>query len=451
MTADDAAAAWSVFDQMQSERAEREREELYAAETRWLSFEWLRRKIGPAAASLTWREYEAVAPAHFTTTSHVCTPRTCSHECCPVPGRAFRDPATGVVFHASGVIYVCRTSGRRHACDDACDAAEVCSKGTVSCPISGRFSGGHIDHREGFNHHEVASLERESDSYKRATTSINTYAKRARANKAAKAAALSAAGLPPALPAAPQPGAAHANNHIHEADRVVTRLVCSGAIRAALLKRCAEEDVALGRELSHALAHGRRPNVVELVDMAASHIPAGTATALAVLGWTRPMPLNAPAYLRGCVLRLFALVRCTPVGIDGGKDINLGKMCVPLMYMLMRGLTGVVDRRRAVVERRVEHDAGDDAPPTPEGVIRYAFVPAHRCLSALLPEEPALPPMPDWTTELGNLMKRTRRLEQCFLSTLEDSAVAARDPGEYCLARYISPLQPLVLYTSADQ
>jgi hypothetical protein len=442
-------AAWNAFDQMRAERAELERQELYDAEARWLSFEWLRRKIGPAANTLTWAEHEAVAPKHYEVADgHVCSPRTCSHESCDPAGRAFRDPATGVVYHASGAVYVCRVSGQRHVCDDACSVAEVDADGTVSCPISGRFFGGHIDNREGFNHHETASLRAESESFQHATMPINVRAKRARAAKAARVAAAIASGAPPPG-TVPRLDAAPANNHLHEADRVVTRLVCSGAIREALRRRIADEDTALAAELLHELSHGRRPNAVELIDMAVAHIPPGTASALRVLEWSQPMPLEAPAYLRGCVLRMFALVRATPGGIDGGKDINLGKMCVPLMYVLMRGLVGVVDRRPALgkVERRVEHDTGGvDDNNASMYVTRYVFVPAHPCLSVLLPEEPALPPMDAWAIELGNLMKRTRRLEQCYLSTLEDAASEARDPAEYCLERYISPMQPDVLY-----
>jgi hypothetical protein len=140
-------------------------------------------------------------------------------------------------------------------------------------------------------------------------------------------------------------------------------------------------------------------------------------------------------YLVTAVMRMFAVARGA-MDQASVKDVSMRTMCVPILYTLMRGLVGIVETSSAtgrITDRRVVAQRHEAALPEPSpGAVlrRYTFAPAHPGLARLLPDDARIPDMPEWTHELEALMKRTRRLNNCFLRAM--SRDGAR-PETLCL------------------
>lgn len=444
------------------------RDEQLQAEARWLVANYIQREMGHTGAPLSWADIERVRSAYLRATapgSHQCAPSTCRHVFVPCAGTRFDDPLSGRPCVSSGDVYVCCTTGAVHVCGAGCDSETLSQNAGYECSISGRFRGSLLSDEETFREredrlgvsssgaplarHQVGRVNMRASSARKRTAGSDARRPAAKRSAAAAAAAGGADAAPPVKP---------------DIRQVVGAFVCGGALLAQLERQIADEDAALIDELRATAARGQPlPDAVALASAVNRRYGYLVPSALRLRAARRAMPDGVMPraeclYLQQAVDRLFALLRRTPyVGSSASKDINLRNMCVPLLYVLWRGLHGHVSfsrRTGEMCDRRL--CAADEPVPVGsaafEATVRrehYVFVPAHRWLAALLPDPEALPgnsavasssssssnnngnASSEPCVDTGNLMKRTRRIHQCFLSTLGAPRVR---PSDFCLA-----------------
>lgn len=397
-----------------------------AAEGRWLAWEYVRRRLD--AKALPWAAYEAQRHHVFELAAaavHECSRETCTQLQAPARTR-FADPLTGRSFAASGDVYVCCVTGATHVCADGVCALEQESahdRGTTLCPVSGRYKTSLLSQQESFREREARLADpRPSRSTKRPSSTRTAEPKRPRGPETARA------------------------QQQREVERVCRELVCSGVVWRAMSARVpvltVELEASTRRAIERRVVTSPAALMAHVVAFCA-HRHVDAALRLHARGEPPPMPAERVAYLTRCVGELFALVRSA-----GGKDVTLRKMCVPLLYVMMRGLVGMIEtcrRTGRILNRRVMRDAGSPpaAPDAPAGTVlrHYTFVPAHAWLARYLPhDEHALPAIPGWEVELGNQMKRMRSVEQAFLQAMRGNGEVA---ATFCLAAHVEPLQTL--------
>lgn len=418
-------AEWAQFEAMQQElrgtqaddgAAERE---AYAAEGRWLALDYVRQRIG--ARSLTWEEYGWHRGDVFERMAdHECRGATCTQTCAP-PGQRFFDPLTGAGRAASGDVYVCCTTGNVHVCSPtqcSLEAESAQDHGTTLCPVSGRFKTAMLSYQESFRERESRMLDPRPPAYKRTSTRDGST-KRPRT-------------------------VADRTRHMHrDVEAICTRLVTENPVRAVVQRRLAAADADMRLVVLRAVDRGHVNSVRTMTELLVAHYePAllGTAMRMQALD-ARPLPPNTIEYLVRCVCELFQVVRDSGTG----KDSNLHKMCVPLLFVLLHGLVGVVETNRAtgrITDRRVTRDDGTAAPDAQTGGLvtrQWRFVPAHPWLGRMLPaDDEALPPVPGLEVEMANPMKRTRRIEQAFLYAMGNGTA---DASKFCLASRVPELR----------
>lgn len=415
---------WAEFAEMQRELRggrtdEDDERDAHAAEGRWLALEYVRQRIG--ARMLTWDEFTWHRRDVFElVVDHECRGATCAQTCRPA-GMRFFDPLTGHSYTTSGDVYVCCTTGNVHVCSpDQCtlEAESAQDRGTTLCPVSGRFKTAMLSYQESFREREARMLDPRPPAYKRTATREGST-KRPRPN-------------------------ADRTRHVHrDVTAICTRLVNENPVWVAVQQRLTAADAELRLVVPRAVDRGRVPGVRALTDLLVAHYDAallGTAMRMHALD-AQPLPPTTIEYLVTCVCQLFQVVR------DSGssKDSNLHKMCVPLLYVLLHGLVGVVETNRAtgrITDRRVTRDDGSAvayAPATGLVVRQWVFVPAHPWLGRMLPAgDDALPPVAGWEVEMANGMKRTRRIEQAFLHAMGNGTT---DASKFCLASRVPELR----------
>lgn len=418
-------AEWAQFAAMQQElrgdsdtdSAERE---AHAAEGRWLALDYVRQRIG--ARHLTWDDYGWHRRDVFELVAdHECRGATCTQTCAP-PGRRFFDPLSGASHVASGDVYVCCTTGNVHVCSATqctLEAESAQDHGTTLCPVSGRFKTAMLSYQESFRERESRMLDPRPPAYKR-TTTRDGNTKRPRT-------------------------AADRTRHLHrDVEAICTRLVTENPVRAVVEQRLAAADADMRLVVLRAIDRGHVGSVRAMTELLVAHYePAlfGTAMHMRALD-ARPLPVGTVEYLVRCVCELFQVVRDSGTG----KDSNLHKLCMPLLFVLLHGLVGVVETNRAtgrITDRRVTRDDGTAAPDaTTAGLVtrQWVFVPAHPWLGRMLPanDDDVLPPVPGWEVEMANQMKRTRRIEQAFLYAMGNGTT---DASKFCLASRVPELR----------
>lgn len=398
------------------------------AEARWLLAVYIQRQSGSSTMP-TWTDVQRLKSAHLRTQSssvpHRCARSTCSHMYAPQRGQQFLDPKTARRCVSTGDVYLCCTTGAVHVCGESCDYETLEDNALYVCSVSGRCRGVNISSEETFREREDrlgissngAPLGRQHLS-----RAGGGSRKRAHSTTARK-------------PAAKRETTASYSNKT-DIKQVVGTLVCDGRLLEQLERQIAERDDSIVTELRNTAARGQPlPDAAQVLDMINRRygvlLPSAfrlRAARRAMPNGTLPTPLRI--YLHDAVGTLFSLLRETEHGRSpSSKDINLRSMCVPLLYVLWQGLVGYViydvhsglmlDRRVVTVDKQVPALATDRALRRE----RYEFVPKHPWLAALLPDEQALPETQESHRDTGNLMKRMRRIHQCFLSTLGVSSI----------------------------
>lgn len=429
---DPLAAEWALAAEMEAE-IRRQRGELVVdddtermrAEGRWLVRGYVQSQL--ALRSLPWDEFlERRHHVFMLDGDHQCAGGTCVQLQAP-PNVRFLDPQTGTGYAATGCVYVCTTSGAVHLCTDAlCTAETQLAQGTVLCPISGRYKSAVLSSLETFNERETRLSDSRYSRNKRPARAAASAPKRTRA-----------------------PDATH-SQQVREAERICRELVCNGTIRRAIEAQLGAIDAGMQTEVRRAVARdGRWADVPALAAFVVAYCAQHHVDAILHMCAAGPLPAMPDArvhYLAQCVSELYTLVRHT----DNNKNITLRRMCIPLLYVMMRGLVGIIETSRqtgAIIDRHVRADDGSayavrsvDAAPT---VVRcYTFVPAHPWLRPLLPaNEHMLPAIAGWEDEIGNSMRRMRSIEQAFLQAMRG---ADHDVTSYCLASHVDPLQTSV-------
>jgi len=391
------------------------------AEGRWLAVDYVRRRMGMRV--LAWRDYERQQRQVFEhVDDHACMGSTCAQTCTP-PGTHFIDPQSGRPFTASGNVYVCCTTGAAHICTPVycrLEAESEHDRGTTLCPVSGRYKAAMLESGESFREREARMADPRPPAYKRTITREGSTKR----------------------PRIPPDRSAHAQR---DAARICERLVRDNPILAALQQRLYTADADALRVVSRATDHGRINSVRALTELLVAHYEAAklsTVKHMEALA-TTPLPADTADYLVRCVCELFQLVRES----GSNKDANLRKLCVPLLYTMLRGLVGVVETCRTtgkIMDRRVMPDDGRVLTSSDDDdralVVRYwVFVPAHAWLGALLPaDDQALPAVDEWGEELANQMKRGRHVHQAFLSAMGDGT---KDVSRFCLPTRVPALR----------
>lgn len=440
MAADPLAAEWALAAQMEAEirrergetvvdAAEAAALERLQAEARWLARDHVQRQLG--LRSLPWDEYLARRQHVFMTDAagarHQCADNACTQLQAP-PNTRFLDPLTGVGYTTSGYVYVCSTVGATHFCTDALCKLEIQSThdhGTTLCPVSGRFKEVELSTLETYNERETRLADSRHSRSKRPTRAPTSAAKRVRTAETAR------------------------KQQHTEIERICRELVCNGTVRQAMERQLDTIDASLQSAVRrHVARHGRWTDVPALAAFVTAFCAQHHVEATLRMRAAGPPPTGLAdehmRYLARCVCELYTLVRSA----DSNKTITLRKMCVPLLYTMMRGITGIVETSRQtgeIVDRRVMPDDGSayagrvDAAAAATVVRHYTFVPAHPWLQTMLPHnEHALPAIDGWLEEMGNPMKRTRSIEQAFLQAMRG---ADSDASAFCLASHVERLQ----------
>ena len=418
---------WALYEQMRAEmqRTEKEVDPVTDVEARYICFDYVRRQTGREGLSLTWPEYQSIRLEFFRPSPyHGCSRGNCQYLEAKW-GQVIADPKDPQhVVSATGIVYVCIKTGQVHVCDDDCIEQTIneSDAGTIGCPISGRFKGGLINNHAGFfvSDHQLMTQDRESGKRpprKRSSDSKRPVSKRRPG----------ADGDVPKL------------TQFKDAGIVCRELLCSGVLRTASLERLQHADQELRAEVQAQMRRGDVPDAVSLI-MASSRLVMPYFCSTARLAqWTGKVPNDVRDYIERCLLWMFYWVRQTPGASEGGNDINLRKMCFALAYILRRGLVGWVQMRSDTgvpYQWGLMVESDPWCPPHEPGVVweRHVFVPAHPGLRNILPDDNALPDVPAYRDEMSKLMRKTRRLENCFCSVLRSGEL---NVSNFCLGTHM--------------
>lgn len=222
-------------------------------------------------------------------------------------------------------------------------------------------------------------------------------------------------------------------------------LVFSGAIRVAFFAFMTSVDRGLAAAVQRANVGG---DVMRIADtVTARYAP----YMLSAIRMADRLPPPSDAMVQ-CVAeygaRLLLLVRQAPGG-DGTaaaatKKVNVMHMGLPLLYAMYHGVSGMVEFGGAdgtqVITCRVAAPHESMPTPTPGADTRYfTFVPAHPWLGRYLPDANIMPEVTGWYVHTGNLLKRKRNLDQCFLAVMRTAPDCA---STYCVPPMALPTAP---------
>jgi hypothetical protein len=371
-------------------------------------------------------------------------------------GASYEDLDTRVFRVASGLVYVCRKGGVSHVCDDLHCRDHLPSHvdpGTLYCPVSGIFKGAMLNDSATFdqvdyhqmNARTIHSLRRERrNGMGGGGGPPRTKKAAAAASSSSSSAAKRAITQTLVRDIIAQPAL---RNYQREAETLSDRLIVDGLIREALLRKYDQSDAnALAEVEQHAARSGAAPDAVEIVSVVASHLLPGLTDSAVVTNWRLAASAHTSddmAYLKAAVLKVFQIVRETPECATSNKDVNMQKLFFAIVYSLRDGIVGAVDVDRTsgeLGERRIhtERCAEDDDDDETTVVRRHVFVPAHPGLANVIPPIRTLPEIAECADPMRSIMRRKRRISNCFLSVLGDTRLR---PGDFCLATYLAPIR----------
>jgi len=401
----------------------------HQAEGNWLSHNYVAHRLG--IRNMAWAEYlhrridvfEPIA-------AHECTSSTCSQSVAP-KGVRFIDPVTGQSHTSSGNVYVCCTTGTTHVCTPTECTLEIESRhdhGTTLCPVSGRFKSAVLSQQESFRERQARMAEPAPTTYKRATRERKTDRKRVRGDNTE----------------APAP---NTKKREEDAMLICKRLVLSNPIYTQMEARVTAASSSLPAAVLQAKRNGRAASMRGLMATVMTHYEAhllGQVLRMRAMN-ARPLPAElVPGiieYLVRCTCVLFEIVHTS----HAGKDINMTKLCIPLLYVLMRGMVGMVETCRTtwkITDRRVMYDTGTLSEEHSGGGLvmrQWVFVPAHPWLGRMLPpDEPTVVTVDGWGMELANPMQRMRSISDTFILAMGNGTT---DVSRYCLATHVDRLR----------
>lgn len=402
----------------------------HRAEANWLLHNYVGHRLG--IRNMPWTDYlHRRVDVFETIADHECTSSTCSQSVAP-KGVRFIDPVAGQSYTSSGNVYVCCTTGATHVCTPHECTLEIESRhdhGTTLCPVSGRFKSAVLSQQESFRERQARMTDPAPATYKRATRERKTDRKRARGDNG-------------------EPPVANTKKREEDATLICKRLVVANPIYAQMEARVEAASNSLLNTVLQAKRTGRAGTMRGLVSTVVAHYEAqllSQVLRMRAMG-TQPLPdtmlPGIVEYLVRCTCALFEIVHSS----HAGKDINMTKLCVPLLYVLMRGMVGMVETCRTtwkITDRRVMYDTGvlDEEHSNSSGLVlrQWVFVPAHPWLGRLLPpDEPTVVGVAGWETELANPMQRMRSISDAFILAM---GTGTNDVSRYFLATHVDRLR----------
>jgi len=453
MSEQDWAAAEAALALFNAPRPSLSPDELYAKEGDALRFMLVNRRLG--GPRISFDEYVELSRTAWPS-AHVCAPTRCRYAHLST-GASYEDLDTRAMRTASGLVYVCREGGAMHVCDDIhCrdHLPSTIDMGTLYCPVSGIFKGAILNNSASFDQADYYQMTTQSSGSmrrERRTGMIGGGSGMAPAPRVKRSAAASAAAAkrhappPDVYTTIAQPAA---RNYQRDAETLSDRLIVEGLIRDALVAKYEQADEqALAEAEQYAQRQGGAPDVVDIASIVGSHLLPGLTDAAVVTNWHFVASAAAHTqdmlYLKAAVLKVFQIVRETPECASSNKDVNMLKMYFAIVYSLRDGIvgaidvdrtTGELDERRVHTELRAEEDEDDETTV----VRRHVFVPAHPGLANVFPPIRSLPAIAAVADPMKSIMRRRRRVANCFLSVLGASHLR---PQDFCLATYLAPIR----------
>jgi hypothetical protein len=413
-----------------------------------------------AARALTWADIQHCYTRirdKADVAGHQCGDTHCRPSALRV-GYQFVDPArTERRYTATGNIWICAVSLRRHVCDaySVCEFSQA-SHGSRICTMTGLDKGvvpisvPHLATPAAVNAAVRQAVSTEVYAQCKMSSS-SSGRKRAQPKKLAQKLAVrhvrhKAGGeqgyeLVARLDSGPSQ---HMSNEIHSicerlfsAENGVAR-VCLDVMQSAI--------VAMNAELQKRLSQPRALGFADIALLVSQHGSAPLKALIEIapsLKCTRSLARADLMYLGDAVARLLHLLQLTPKINDGcnsvsAKGARAHDMAVPLLMVMRDGLVGLVDRTDGSIRTCTHAQAELDRVAVTNvdaDYERHVFVPAHPALRHFLPT--ALPQGASGViTELyQHAQAHDNRVHTSFDSVLSKPGV---EPHRYCLDTYMT-------------